>query len=477
MTKQKNKNHIILFFLICFLFFIFPLFSVKADCCTNSQRSELICGGEGENTICQDVPNCSFENCPYTCLSGFCSQQSFCKETGCCKEGVGKITCASTSRLECQYPKCFSPGKGCKEITECAIGEELGCCKIYLNVEKNIIKCTENEKISNCVGSIEFNKGMFCLKVKGCPQYVEETKPTEPTKPAPPLKFIPSVTIPGSSFEAGKGIDVSGKLIGQYISAIFEFAVAVSAFLALVMIMLAGIKWMFAAGSSEKVGEARKMIGNAIIGLILSLATYTILSLINPNLVLLKEINVTQIKRIELEIQKYIENHTGSISEQYQNMSCPTSAELTKGVEMYITGYYKSTRPKDKNDRRALCMVAMNCGCPNDIDTSAKDCRQDIFPNFYNKGKPYYPCKFFGNNSYCTKTSIGEPHLGDPTTVAADWSCISKGTKLCIRGKNYIVEDQGGDIKKRRIDIWSGNSVEDANGNTGKAIVKFGPCQ
>ncbi len=115
-----------------------------------------------------------------------------------------------------------------------------------------------------------------------------------------PYEFTPSVTIPGSIFEKGKGIGIDGTLIGKYINAIFEFFVIISAVLAVFMIMIAGVIWILAAGSSEKVGQAKKMIGNAVIGLILALGAYTILSLINPQLVILKNINVTPIKRTEL---------------------------------------------------------------------------------------------------------------------------------------------------------------------------------
>jgi len=133
-------------------------------------------------------------------------------------------------------------------------------------------------------------------------EYYKSSKQEE-AKPLLSLNFTPSVTIPGSEFKAETPMAVSknnvSDLLARYISAIFEFFVVLSAFLAVIMIMIAGVKWMLAAGSSEKVGEARKMIGNAIIGLVLALATYTILSLINPHLVILKGLNITPIKRIE----------------------------------------------------------------------------------------------------------------------------------------------------------------------------------
>lgn len=44
----------------------------------------------------------------------------------------------------------------------------------------------------------------------------------------------------------------------------------------IIMIILAGVKWMTAAGSSERVSQAKSQIINAIIGIIIILASYAI---------------------------------------------------------------------------------------------------------------------------------------------------------------------------------------------------------
>lgn len=47
-------------------------------------------------------------------------------------------------------------------------------------------------------------------------------------------------------------------------------------------------------------------------------------------------------------------------------------------------------------------------------------------------------------------------------TIAADWSVLPRGTKVRIGDSDtvYIVEDKGGDIKGKTIDIYMNNDVE-----------------
>ncbi|MBI4653316.1 hypothetical protein HY750_03630 [Candidatus Kuenenbacteria bacterium] len=335
MIKQTTKKFALLF-LTSFLFIFFPIFSVEAiNCCNFKDLKIHLADPECKNDeyTCKEVINqniCS-PNPPIGPNS--CSNYDFCKVKGCCKKTVAPyVTCVEKIRIDCQ--DCFFPNQDCKSVNGCKEGiiEEIGCCVNYLPIEGGVkINCVDNKKLLECAGT--FKKGL-CSNVVGCPQF-GETKPKEERKPLDPLNFIPSVTIPGSEFQAGKIMPVSkdnvSDLLARYISAVFEFLVAISAILAVLMIFFAGIKWMLAFGSSEKVGEARKMIGNAILGLVLALATYTILSLINPHLVILKSLNIRGIERIELEYhgQKYTIDGTqceplssGSCSVEELNKTC-----------------------------------------------------------------------------------------------------------------------------------------------------------
>ena len=46
--------------------------------------------------------------------------------------------------------------------------------------------------------------------------------------------------------------------------------------IAVVIILLGGFKWMTAAGNEDKIGEAKKMIGAGVIGLVIILAAFGI---------------------------------------------------------------------------------------------------------------------------------------------------------------------------------------------------------
>ncbi len=88
----------------------------------------------------------------------------------------------------------------------------------------------------------------------------------------------------------------------DFIAAIYRFLVALSAFLAGLMIVVNGIKWMFfAAGNSGKIGQAKSGITTAIMGLFIALFSYNLLSWINPALVNLKPPDIKNIVGKEQE--------------------------------------------------------------------------------------------------------------------------------------------------------------------------------
>ncbi|MBI4449604.1 hypothetical protein HY634_00940 [Candidatus Uhrbacteria bacterium] len=91
-------------------------------------------------------------------------------------------------------------------------------------------------------------------------------------------KAIPiQVKLPGL---AGQEV----KDIGQYVTIIYVWAVRVAAVLAVVVIMVGGIMWL-TSGGAERLGKAKELIGNAVIGLLLAVGSYVVLQTINPDLV------------------------------------------------------------------------------------------------------------------------------------------------------------------------------------------------
>lgn len=86
------------------------------------------------------------------------------------------------------------------------------------------------------------------------------------------------------------GLIEGGKRIGfvPFLKWLFPFMLSVAAILAVLMIVIAGTRWVASAGSEAEIKAARDMIGNAILGLILAFAAYLIIETINPDI--LKEL-------------------------------------------------------------------------------------------------------------------------------------------------------------------------------------------
>ena len=70
----------------------------------------------------------------------------------------------------------------------------------------------------------------------------------------------------------------------EYIVYFFNLAVAVGAFIAVVMIVMAGIDYVTAEGNASKIDDAKGKIRNALLGLAVLLGSFLILNTINPGL-------------------------------------------------------------------------------------------------------------------------------------------------------------------------------------------------
>jgi len=94
----------------------------------------------------------------------------------------------------------------------------------------------------------------------------------------------------------------SGKLsipwIGEYIQAIYRYAIGVVGILAAVVLMVGGIVWLTAGGNQTRIGEAKAWIGASLTGLVIALSSYMLLWIVNPALVQFRPIGVTTIDKI-----------------------------------------------------------------------------------------------------------------------------------------------------------------------------------
>lgn len=94
---------------------------------------------------------------------------------------------------------------------------------------------------------------------------------------------------PTIKLEVGVGSASSVKGMANYIVIMYEFIISIIGVLSAIMIMYAGIMWAAANGNSEKIGNAKQRLVNAIVGLVIALASFLILYTINPNLINISE--------------------------------------------------------------------------------------------------------------------------------------------------------------------------------------------
>jgi hypothetical protein len=99
------------------------------------------------------------------------------------------------------------------------------------------------------------------------------------TSLAAAFNYIPMEEIPGF----GRPADFP-----SYLMAIYKFGLWTIGIAALLMITIGGYMYLTSAGNNASMQKAKKVITDAIAGLILAMISYLILYLINPDLIKIK---------------------------------------------------------------------------------------------------------------------------------------------------------------------------------------------
>lgn len=173
-----------------------------------------------------------------------------------------------------------------------------------------------------------------------------------------PKVFDPQlgVTIPGLTLSSAQeildnledteqGVYLNIPFLGEYIAAIYRFSVAAGSVIAIVMIMVAGLQWTISRGDSAAIGSAQKRIAGAFMGLFLLLGSYTILYVINPELLNIRSLKVLYVAR------DIIEPVPGSSSEiRKKQTTSGSSARVSAG-----------STDNERSDEKA-CLSNDDCG-------------------------------------------------------------------------------------------------------------------
>jgi len=102
--------------------------------------------------------------------------------------------------------------------------------------------------------------------------------------------FKPGIELPGMDNFLSKDIEaegyiVDGNTIGNYIVALYTYSARFVSVLAMLMLVIAGWQWLFAAGSADKINNAKQTINGVLIGMILLFGGQLLLSQISTGLV------------------------------------------------------------------------------------------------------------------------------------------------------------------------------------------------
>jgi len=141
-------------------------------------------------------------------------------------------------------------------------------------------------------------------KTAGTTDEGETTITGTPISPIEPTLQIPDFNVQFSQIlvsQEGGGQYITVSWLAEYIAAIYRYLVGAATILAIVMIMYGGFRWITAAGDAGKIGDAKKTIIGATVGLALALGSYAILNLINPDLVSFKSLRLALVERVEAD--------------------------------------------------------------------------------------------------------------------------------------------------------------------------------
>ncbi|MCX6813008.1 MAG: hypothetical protein NTV77_00730 [Candidatus Azambacteria bacterium] len=126
-----------------------------------------------------------------------------------------------------------------------------------------------------------------------------------------------------------------GQELPSYIRYLFIFGLSLVAFLALTQMMIGGLTYILAAGNVADKIAAKDTIKQALIGLGLLLVSYLLLNTINPDLVNLRNPNltptqfkVTTMEQVNLVTQQY----SGPYANAEAGKSCSPNGAMSPGL-------------------------------------------------------------------------------------------------------------------------------------------------
>jgi len=152
--------------------------------------------------------------------------------------------------------------------------------------------------------------------------------------------------------------------------------------LAVIFMMIGGFRWIVSAGGGQ-IAEAKKMITNAIIGLLIAFSSFVILQTINPALTRLQLPRIQKIKACVLlvdclgytnkdDCNNNPKNVAGRCSWSNANQRCEDLTQVSSGSVGKLGGACRSTAP-ECDAGQGTCVTGIS-GFPNGLCSDGGSC-------------------------------------------------------------------------------------------------------
>lgn len=250
----------------------------SAETCTNDADCTV---KNPENPYCIANPVTKKSQC-FSQSAIFTDMKTIASATPQCGTGVNAKDCKCPAS---EIPKCAPGNDAANSICATYVGDG----KIFGQIA--------------CINSGNLGSGGATITYSDTKQNIQ--KQTYTTF-APKIQVdIPGLTFDGTveaTDNASGQKNFSLPYIATYINAVYKYAIGLGTLFAIITIMYGGLRWMTSFGNTKAVSEAKGAIGNAVGGLVLLVGVYTILTIINPEMTNLKNIEIMAPKQEEFQM-------------------------------------------------------------------------------------------------------------------------------------------------------------------------------
>jgi hypothetical protein len=178
--------------------------------------------------------------------------------------------------------------------------------------------------------------------------------------------FLPSSALAAYNYtlmEKIPGFDISGSDFPGYILAIYKFGIWTVGIAALLMITIGGFMYFTSAGNTAKLGQAKQVIYDALFGLIIAMAAFLILYVINPDLVKvnisLKAVPAAVIPAVPVKPitpgVTFKNEASANLAAFISCMSTAVSNDITSTTDTHIPGTCNPTDPNESFHSSTRC--------------------------------------------------------------------------------------------------------------------------